>query len=120
MKKATYFIIMALSVSLVLYAGHSEKRSQRVVLTSKDVNDLNRPNRFPAQFVIETEYDESTGILDVYNTSGEDGTITLNYNGIVVGYSPVSECLFLLPYSQGVYCIIFETDGSEFRGWLEL
>lgn len=113
-------MIFALTVAMILPAAQSDKRSQKVVMTNSGSMSTDRPNRFPAQLVIETEYDESTGILNVYNTVGIEGSVTLSHNDVIIGYSPDAECSFLLPNSQGVYLIIFKTVDSEFRGWLEL
>ena len=75
------------------------------------------PMRLPE---IEAYYDAEAQTLEVVADENIDATVTLEWNGQVINYSPVVNASFDLPTPDGLYTLYIEAKNWSATGSIEL
>ena len=75
------------------------------------------PMRLPE---IEAYFDAEAQTLEVVADENIDATVTLEWNGQLIDYSPVVNASFDLPTSDGLYTLYIEAENWSATGSIEL
>ncbi len=116
-------LLFGLLLSIFVSIAGSKAPKTPVRLDKYEKRDLGNtkveraPMRLPE---IEAYYDAEAQTLEVVADENIDATVTLEWNGQLIDYSPVVNASFDLPTSDGLYTLYIEAENWSATGSIEL
>lgn len=107
MKKVVTLLIMLIGLAASQYI-HAD--SQPVVVSPKDKHSSNKPQRIPLHLPLEVVYNDDEQTVEVIADETLHANVYLYYNDELVDSSYEINCSFTLPYTQGPYTILIDSE----------